>query len=80
MPTRVFDGTDDAPRLLDLLVRARLVTTSADTATLAHESLVRAWPRLSTWLDEDVEGQRVFAHLQVAADGWETGGRPDDEL
>lgn len=80
VPTRVFDGTDDAPRLLDLLVRARLVTTSADGATLAHESLVRAWPRLSTWLDEDVEGQRVFAHLQVAADGWESGGRPDDEL
>ena len=80
VPTRVFDSTDHAPRLLDLLVRARLVTASADTATLAHESLVRAWPRLRTWLDEDVEGQRVFAHLQVAADGWETGGRPDDEL
>lgn len=80
VPTRVFDGTDDAPRLLDLLVRARLVTASADSATLAHESLVRAWPRLRTWLDEDVEGQRVFAHLQVAADGWDAGGRPDDEL
>jgi DNA-binding SARP family transcriptional activator/WD40 repeat protein len=80
VPTRVFDGTADAPRVLDLLVRARLVTASADTATIAHESLVRAWPRLRTWLDEDVEGQRVLSHLQVAADGWESAGRPEDEL
>ena len=80
VPTRVFAATADALRLLDLLVRARLVTTSVDTATIAHESLVRAWPRLRTWLDEDVEGQRVLQHLQVAADGWDASGRPDDEL
>ncbi len=60
VPTRVFDGTEDAPRLLDLLVRARLVTTSSDSVTIAHESLVRAWPRLRFWLDEDVEGQRIL--------------------
>lgn len=80
VPTRVFAATAEAPRLLDLLVRARLVTTSADTATIAHESLVRAWPRLRTWLEEDVEGQRVLQHLQVAADGWDAARRPPDEL
>jgi WD40 repeat protein/DNA-binding SARP family transcriptional activator len=80
VPTRVFSGTTDAPRVLDLLVRARLVTTYADTAAIAHESLVRAWPRLRSWLDEDVEGQRTLAHLQVAADAWDRAGRPPDEL
>ena len=80
VPTRVFAGSPDAPRLLDLLVRSRLVTTAQDTVTIAHESLVRAWPRLRTWLDEDVEGQRILAHLQVTADTWDTLGRPDDEL
>jgi WD40 repeat protein len=80
VPTRVFAGTPDAPRLLDLLVGSRLVTTTQDTATIAHESLVRAWPRLRTWLDEDVEGQRILAHLQGAADGWDLAGRPEDEL
>ncbi len=80
VPTRVFAGSPEAPRLLDLLVRSRLVTVSQDTATIAHESLVRAWPRLRTWLDEDVEGQRILAHLQVTADTWDTLGRPDDEL
>ena len=80
VPTRVFTGSNDAPRLLDLLVRSRLVTASRDTVSIAHESLVRAWPRLRNWLDEDVEGQRILAHLQVTADTWDTLGRPDDEL
>ena len=63
-------------------MRSRLVTAAqdTDTVTIAHESLVRAWPRLRTWLDEDVEGQRILAHLQVTADTWDTLGRPDDEL
>ena len=80
VPTRVFAGTPDAPRLLDLLVRARLVTTAQDTVTVAHESLVRAWPRLRTWLDEDVDGLRILAHLQAAADSWQSLSRPDEEL
>ena len=80
VPTRVFAGSPEAPRLVDLLVRSRLVTVAHDTVTIAHESLVRAWPRLRTWLDEDLEGQRILAHLQVTADTWDTLGRPDDEL
>ena len=80
IPTRVFVGSPEAPRLLDLLVRARLVTMTADTASIAHEALVRAWPRMQTWLDEDVEGHRILAHLQIAADGWAALERPPDEL
>ena len=78
--TRVFAGSTDAPRVLDLLVRSRLVTMSQDTTTIAHESLVRAWPRMRAWLDEDVDGQRILAHLQTTADNWDLLGRPDDEL
>jgi DNA-binding SARP family transcriptional activator/WD40 repeat protein len=80
VPTRVFAGAEETLRLLDILVRARLVTADADTVSIAHESLTRAWPRLQSWLDEDVEGQRIFQHLQVAADGWEALGRPTEEL
>ena len=80
VPTRVFAGSPEAPRLLDLLVRTRLVTVANDTVAIAHESLVRAWPRLRTWLDEDIEGQRIQAHLHITADTWDTLGRPDDEL
>jgi DNA-binding SARP family transcriptional activator/WD40 repeat protein len=80
VPARVFAGDGETARLLDVLVRARLVTTDAETVAIAHESLTRVWPRLRSWLDEDVEGQRIFQHLQVAADGWNALSRPEEEL
>jgi WD40 repeat protein len=80
VPARVFAGDGGTARLLDVLVRARLVTADAETVGVAHESLTRVWPRLRSWLDEDVEGQRIFQHLQVAADGWNALGRPKEEL
>lgn len=65
---------------LDLLRQARLVTSDETTATLAHEAVVRAWPRLRTWLDEDAAGQGILRHLSQAAEDWATRGRPDSEL
>ena len=47
---------------------------------LAHEALVRAWPRLRGWLDEDRAGQQIRRHLTIAAAGWEALDRPDTEL
>ena len=65
---------------MTMLLEARLVTTSREMVELSHESLVRAWPRLREWLDDDVAGQRVLQHLAHAADAWDALGRPDDEL
>ena len=74
-------ATDDEHELLvELLVGARLVTSDDETVELAHESLARAWPRLQTWLDDDVEGQRILRHLALAADAWDSMGRTDSEL
>ena len=56
------------------------VTSDDGVVELAHEALARAWPRLRDWLDDDVEGQRILRHLTVAADAWDTMGRPDSEL
>ena len=67
-------------RILDLLVRARLVTTDDRTVVLAHEALISAWPRLRAWLDQDVAGARVARHLALAAEDWDTGGRADSDL
>lgn len=73
------DGTERA-RVVDLLVKARLVTSAEGSVELAHESLVRAWPRLRGWLEEDREGQRVWRHLASASAEWERLGRPTSEL
>ena len=64
-------------RLVELLVEARLVSIDGDTVQIAHEALVRVWPRLRGWLDDDVDGQRLFRHLAGAADAWEAMGRPE---
>jgi WD40 repeat protein/DNA-binding SARP family transcriptional activator len=80
VPTHSLTGDPARHRVVDLLVRARLVTTDADSVELAHEALARAWPRLRTWLDDDAAGQRVLRHLSAAADGWEALGRPASEL
>ena len=67
-------------RLVEQLVEARLVSIDGDTVQIAHEALVRVWPRLRGWLDDDVDGQRLFRHLAGAADAWDAMGRPDSEL
>src|SRR5205823_328428 len=42
--------------LLERLADARLVSLGEDTVEVAHEALIRAWPRLQRWLAEDREG------------------------
>ena len=71
---------DEHVRLVEQLVDARLVTVDGDSVQIAHEALVRVWPRLRGWLDDDVDGQRLFRHLAGAADAWDAMGRPDSEL
>ena len=80
VPRRSLVDRRRAEQLIELLVAARLVTSDGDTVELAHEALARAWPRLRGWLDDDVEGQRIFRHLVAAAETWDAMGRPDSEL
>ena len=67
-------------RLVEQLVEARLVSIDGEAVQIAHEALVRVWPRLRGWLDDDLDGQRLFRHLAEAADAWQAMGRPDSEL
>lgn len=79
-PRRSLPADDEHEMLIERLVRARLVSSDGDTVEIAHESLAVAWPRLQSWLDDDVEGLRVMRHLSVAAVSWDELGRPDSEL
>ncbi|MEV0290802.1 BTAD domain-containing putative transcriptional regulator [Kribbella sp. NPDC050820] len=80
MPRRLVISRPEDDTMLDRLVASRLVTSDAGAVELAHESLVRAWPRLRGWLDDDLDGQRILHHLAIAADSWNTVGRADSEL
>ena len=41
--------------------------TSMDTAELAHEALIQAWPRLASWVDDDADFQHWLATMEERA-------------
>ena len=56
------------------------MTLDDGTAEVAHEALIRAWPRLRRWLDEDRAGIRAHRQLSDAARVWDAGGRETSDL
>lgn len=80
LPRAKIAADVDRSGLVEQLVAARLVAVDGDTVQIAHEALVRVWPRLRGWLDDDVDGQRLLRHVAGAADAWDALGRPDSEL
>jgi WD40 repeat protein/DNA-binding SARP family transcriptional activator len=71
---------EEAARVLEVMAASRLVTVGEGTAEVAHEALLREWPRLRGWLEEDVEGRRLHRRLTDAAADWDAGGRDPGEL
>lgn len=80
VPTHQLAIDESHERLIDLLATARLISSDAGDVQVAHEALAREWPRLRSWLEDDIEGQRVLRHLTAAAEGWDAMGRPESEL
>jgi WD40 repeat protein/class 3 adenylate cyclase len=70
----------DAAAVLTRLTQDRLLTKTEDTVEVAHEALLREWPRLRTWLEEDVQGHQLRQHLTHAAQQWEETGREASEV
>jgi WD40 repeat protein/DNA-binding SARP family transcriptional activator len=70
----------EAGAVLAELTDSRLLTVSAGEVEVAHEALLREWPRLRVWLEEDAEGRRLHHHLRAAAREWDAGGRDPGEL
>jgi WD40 repeat protein/DNA-binding XRE family transcriptional regulator len=69
------DKRDMVHEVLLTLTDARLITTEQDTAEVAHEALIREWPTLRGWLEEDREGLRLHRRLTEAAQEWDTSER-----
>jgi hypothetical protein len=66
--------------VLKLLADARLVTTHQETAEVAHEVLIREWPTLRRWLDENRAALHLQRQLTEAAQTWEAHDRRDSYL
>ena len=80
VPLAELERTPGAAGVLAALADGRLVIVSREEAEVAHEALLREWPRLRAWLEEDVDGRRLHHHLGVAAREWDGRGRDPGEL
>jgi hypothetical protein len=58
--------------LRGLLADARLLVTSEDQQVdVAHEALIRGWPQLRGWIEEDRAALRTHHRLTEAAEEWQ---------
>lgn len=84
-PLDRFEADDAGTRLVDALVRARLLVTDLShdggaVVRVAHEALLRHWPRLTEWLEGDQELLKSRGRLRAAAFRWAESRRDDDLL
>ena len=77
-PLEELITSDDHAAVLATLVEHRLVVTNDSTGEVAHEALLREWPRLRSWLEEDREGRRMQRALADATQVWDGSGQIDD--
>ena len=63
-----------------LLSTDRDPTTAQGTVEVAHEALLREWPRLKEWINNDREGHRRLRHISDAATSWNRLDRDPGEL
>lgn len=74
------EGGEDITEVIGLLADSRLLTINEGTLEPAHEALLREWPRLRAWIEEDREGLRIERQLEVAAGEWRRVGRDEGAL
>src|SRR6185437_2852772 len=60
---------------LDAFTAARLLTSGGQAVEITHEALLRRWPRLREWIDEDRAGLLVRQELEDAAATWAREGK-----
>lgn len=74
------ENTDEVRSVLNMLADARLVTLGEETAEVAHEALIREWPTLREWLNQDREGLQLHRRLTETAREWELLERDEGVL
>ena len=71
----LYTGLPDAARsdidaVLDAFTDERLAVLDGDTAQLSHDVLLRDWPRLRGWLEEDQASWILYSQLADTAVAW----------
>lgn len=73
-----------AREAVEKLCAARLLvitqTADGDFVEFAHEAIIRNWPRLRNWVDEDRDNLRMLLKLERDASDWQASGKETDFL
>ena len=75
-----------APAVIDRYLTNRLLVsdhhpiTREPTIEVAHEALLREWPRLREWIDEDRDSIRMRRLITQTANEWQDAGRDESIL
>ena len=67
-------------RVIEKLTAARLLTVSNTTIQIAHEALLRTWPRLRNWIEESRDNLRTRQRISRAAEEWKSQDSDPDCL
>ena len=67
-----------------IAVRGENAIANGDTSPtvtvvdVAHEALIRHWPLLRQWVDENREVIRIERRIEMAAEEWQAKGKPEE--
>ncbi len=65
----------DVGEVVARLTDRRLLTIGDGAVEVAHEALLREWPRLRGWLEDDAQGRRLHRQIGDAAQAWDADAR-----
>ena len=66
--------------VLDVFARKRLLVLGAESAEIAHDVLLQAWPRLRDWLEEDQASLILYGQLAEDTARWRQNGKDSSLL
>ncbi|RJQ69590.1 hypothetical protein D5S17_30865 [Pseudonocardiaceae bacterium YIM PH 21723] len=64
----------------DGFAQRRLITIDGDIARISHEALLRHWPRLRKWIEQDRQGLLVHRQLAEDAEKWQLARQSQEYL
>ncbi|WP_299625007.1 WD40 repeat domain-containing serine/threonine protein kinase [Pelagibius sp.] len=67
-------------RVVERLTEVRLLTVDDTSVQIAHEALLRTWPRLRDWIEESRDDLRTRQRIARAAAEWDAAERDADLL
>jgi WD40 repeat protein len=70
-----FPDAENAADVLETLTAARLLTIDGGDVVFTHEIVLRAWPRLATWIDDDRTSAPIRQRAESDAAAWINNGR-----